>query len=278
VGAPTDDLGRPGDLYLDTESSRIYGPKTATWPDQSVSLVGAAGAAGPAGSPGPAGADGFAGPAGPAGPAGSPGPAGAVGPSGAPGPAGSAGPAGIDGADGSGITALTSSGGRAVTTTASSNGAPGAGVAIPISGSGAADSLAMAAPLGVLAPDGAGPLAQLIPANLTLRTFAARSLLLSGAPALISNPPAVGIAIPKAQLYVASDGDTAFHAVAGATCDLTALVAIAAPGAVSSCRVTGLNVALQAGDVAVVVFSVSVVGADQILVLTSDVSASLTMN
>jgi hypothetical protein len=31
-GAPTDDLGRIGELYLDTETFDVYGPKTSVWP------------------------------------------------------------------------------------------------------------------------------------------------------------------------------------------------------------------------------------------------------
>ncbi len=59
-GTPGDDTGAPGDFYLDTATSTLYGPKTANgWPDTGTSLVGpqgAAGATGQTGAPGNNGA------------------------------------------------------------------------------------------------------------------------------------------------------------------------------------------------------------------------------
>ncbi|MHB1584228.1 MAG: hypothetical protein ACYCU7_01320 [Acidimicrobiales bacterium] len=63
-GVPSATLGSDGDLYLDTASSTLYGPKGGgNWPSSGTELVGAAG---------PAGATGLTGPAGPAGPSGPP--------------------------------------------------------------------------------------------------------------------------------------------------------------------------------------------------------------
>lgn len=49
-GAPSDELGANGDLYIDPTALMLYGPKAAgTWP-AGVSLQGPAGSAGPSGS------------------------------------------------------------------------------------------------------------------------------------------------------------------------------------------------------------------------------------
>jgi len=54
-GAPNSSTGIVGDLYLDTATTKLFGPKSATgWP-ASVSLVGPAGPAGATGGTGPAG-------------------------------------------------------------------------------------------------------------------------------------------------------------------------------------------------------------------------------
>lgn len=62
AGLPADNLGNVGDLYLDTDTYTVFGPKTdAGWPSTGKSLVGPAG---PPGPPGPAGERGPAGPLG----------------------------------------------------------------------------------------------------------------------------------------------------------------------------------------------------------------------
>lgn len=82
TSGPTSFVGSDGDFYLDTVSSRLYGPKSGLSWGTGTSLVGATGdtgPAGPTGSTGPAGATGPTGPAGATGPAG---PTGATGPAG----------------------------------------------------------------------------------------------------------------------------------------------------------------------------------------------------
>ena len=84
--APEDAIGMPGDFYLDTTESVLYGPKTDEGWEVGVLLVGpqgqagatgatgatgSVGATGATGLQGPAGATGATGPQGPAGPAGS---------------------------------------------------------------------------------------------------------------------------------------------------------------------------------------------------------------
>ena len=99
-GLPSALRGELGDLYLNTETLLLYGPKQFTGWGTPVAL--GAGAIGPQGEAGPAGPQGEAGPAGPQGPAGPPG---ATGPQGATGPEGPAGPQGATGPSGSaGIT------------------------------------------------------------------------------------------------------------------------------------------------------------------------------
>lgn len=62
VGAPTNSLGKDGDLYFETSNKFIFGPKAnGAWPLPGTSLTGATGPQGPTGPVGPAG------PAGPAG-------------------------------------------------------------------------------------------------------------------------------------------------------------------------------------------------------------------
>lgn len=95
VGNPTSpSLGQVGDFYINTQTSTIFGPKTAIapyWPASGVALTGTAGQAGAQGEPGATG------PAGPAGPAGATGPQGPAGVAGATGPQGATGPAGPQG-------------------------------------------------------------------------------------------------------------------------------------------------------------------------------------
>ncbi len=60
-GAPNSSTGLIGDLYLDTATTKLFGPKSSTgWP-ASVSLVGPAGPAGATGGTGPAGPAGTSG-------------------------------------------------------------------------------------------------------------------------------------------------------------------------------------------------------------------------
>lgn len=64
TSAPGDGIGKKGDFYLNTATSRIYGPKTSddTGWGSGTSLIGATGPTGPTG---PAGSTGSTGPAGP---------------------------------------------------------------------------------------------------------------------------------------------------------------------------------------------------------------------
>ena len=95
--------GNDGDIYINTATSTLFGPKLAgSWP-AGVSLVGATGPTGPAGAQGPQGIAGNQGPAGPTGvqgPQGEAGPAGAQGPAGIQGEVGPQGPQGIVGPTG----------------------------------------------------------------------------------------------------------------------------------------------------------------------------------
>jgi hypothetical protein len=88
---PENTWGAPGDMYINTQSFKLFGPKNldGTWP-AGASMVG------PKGDQGPTGAAGAAGPQGPGGS----GPAGAAGAAGATGPAGAAGTNGTNGAAG----------------------------------------------------------------------------------------------------------------------------------------------------------------------------------
>ncbi len=66
-GAPAATLGATGDLYLDTATYQIYGPKTSTGWGSSTSLQGPKGDTGASGAQGDTGATGAAGPQGPKG-------------------------------------------------------------------------------------------------------------------------------------------------------------------------------------------------------------------
>jgi hypothetical protein len=106
-------VGVDGDFYLNTISSRLFGPKVGTNWGAGVSIKGATGATG---LTGPAGATGQAGPVGPQGATGPTGPVGATGPQGLPGatgPQGPQGPIGLTGSQGIQGTPGVSPGGLA---------------------------------------------------------------------------------------------------------------------------------------------------------------------
>lgn len=68
VGAPTNSLGKDGDLYFETSSKFIFGPKAnGAWPLSGTSLTGPVGPIGPIGPIGPVGPVGPVGPQGPSG-------------------------------------------------------------------------------------------------------------------------------------------------------------------------------------------------------------------
>ena len=106
-GPPSAGTGIDGQLYLDTSSGLVYGPKASgSWgsviftinaPPGYVGLPGPPGPAGPAGPKGDIGPPGDLGPAGPAGPKGDIGPPGDLGPAGPAGPKGDIGPQGLQG-------------------------------------------------------------------------------------------------------------------------------------------------------------------------------------
>jgi hypothetical protein len=78
VGAPANTIGQGGDYYIDSQNSRLFGPKDAVsgWSANAIALAGDEGAKG---DPGPQGLPGPQGPTGPAGSAGAQGPAGSKG-------------------------------------------------------------------------------------------------------------------------------------------------------------------------------------------------------
>ncbi|MCH5716555.1 hypothetical protein [Niabella hibiscisoli] len=82
-GAPAASLGVNGDFYLDINSSRLYGPKTAASWGTPLSLTGATGATGATGIQGATGATGVQGNTGAIGATGAAGVAGAIGATGA---------------------------------------------------------------------------------------------------------------------------------------------------------------------------------------------------
>lgn len=92
VGVPDPSLGTLWDMYLDTVSDNVYGPKSGTGWGSPVSNI--KGITGPAGPQGPTGATGATGAQGPQGNTGPQGPQGNTGPTGATGATGSQGPAG----------------------------------------------------------------------------------------------------------------------------------------------------------------------------------------
>lgn len=80
VTDPASTWGAPGDMYINSVTKTLFGPKdlTAGWP-KGVSMVGPKGDQGPIGLTGATGAQGPSGGSGPAGPAGATGPAGPAG-------------------------------------------------------------------------------------------------------------------------------------------------------------------------------------------------------
>ena len=105
---PSTKLGTTGDLYLDTNSDLLFGPKTTKGWGTAKSLIGPGGPRGAPGVPGPQGPEGpqgIPGPRGPEGAQGATGPQGPEGPQGIPGPEG---PAGIPGTNGNTILSGTS--------------------------------------------------------------------------------------------------------------------------------------------------------------------------
>jgi hypothetical protein len=122
-GAPSADVGKSGDYYLDKSTGDLYGPRTDQGWGTPISLKGqqgspgAAGAQGPKGDTGTAGAQGpkgdtgatgAQGPKGDTGATGAQGPKGDTGATGAQGPKGDTGAAGQNGKDGSQILTGTS--------------------------------------------------------------------------------------------------------------------------------------------------------------------------
>lgn len=87
-GAPTEEVGQPGDIYLNESNGDLYNNVNGTW-TLNMNLVG---------------------PQGPQGPQGDTGPQGPQGPQGEEGPQGPAGADGEDGADGVSVTGATSDG------------------------------------------------------------------------------------------------------------------------------------------------------------------------
>jgi|GEM_PF-4865230 len=112
--------GNNGDFYINTNTLRLFGPKTAGVWGAGISIVGPDGAQGATGPTGSAGADGAQGPqgiAGPQGPAGATGVAGTQGPTGEQGPIGPTGNTGASGTQGTtGATGPQGSPGQGVPT------------------------------------------------------------------------------------------------------------------------------------------------------------------
>jgi hypothetical protein len=103
IGGPANTLGQPGDMYIDTQTFKIYGPKNfdGTW-STGVGIIGPKGAPGLIG---PKGDQGLAGPQGPQGPGGATGSRGDVGARGVPGIQGEVGAKGDTGETGAGTVA-----------------------------------------------------------------------------------------------------------------------------------------------------------------------------
>ena len=126
AGSPDNTLGDEGDVYLDTDTTTLFGPKSASGWGDGVSLIGPqgeqglagpAGAKGDTGATGPKGETGDAGAVGPQGPQGEQGPkgdTGLAGPIGPQGPQGDIGPQGPAGVDGSSCTVIQKSNGVSI--------------------------------------------------------------------------------------------------------------------------------------------------------------------
>ena len=119
TGAPAAATGKNGDYYLDKNTGKLYGPKTANAWGTSITLVGAQGATGATGAQGNTGATGATGQTGAQGPTGQTGATGPQGPTGQTGATGPQGPAGATGANGA-----TGATGAAGSKTLSGTGAP----------------------------------------------------------------------------------------------------------------------------------------------------------
>ena len=100
TGAPAAATGKNGDYYLDKNTGKLYGPKTANAWGTSITLVGAQGATGATGAQGGTGAPGATGATGQTGATGPQGPAGQTGATGPQGPAGQTGQTGATGSQG----------------------------------------------------------------------------------------------------------------------------------------------------------------------------------
>lgn len=123
IGAPTAAAGKNGDYYLDKNTGKLYGPKTANAWGSSITLVGAQGANGATGAQGNTGAPGATGATGQTGATGPQGPAGQTGQTGATGSQGQTGAQGPAGA--TGATGANGATGAAGSKTLSGTGAPG---------------------------------------------------------------------------------------------------------------------------------------------------------
>jgi hypothetical protein len=108
---PLPSIGQNGDMYLNTTTYQLFGPKTNAGWGNGTSLIGPTGPQGPIGLTGPTGATGPQGPIGLTGPAGPTGATGPQGPTGLTGPTGPQGPIGLTGATGPqgpiGLTGMT---------------------------------------------------------------------------------------------------------------------------------------------------------------------------
>lgn len=124
AGTPDNTIGVVGDLYLDTNTYKVYGPKTSNGWGPGASLIGPTGPVGPQGPQGATGATGTngvdgqdgatgaTGATGPQGPQGATGATGAMGATGATGATGAQGPSGVQAVDSeSGSATLTNIGG-----------------------------------------------------------------------------------------------------------------------------------------------------------------------
>jgi len=240
---PTAGTGKDGDLYLDTATSSLFGPKAdGAWPSASLSLIGPRG---------PTGADGVPGPAGPAGPAGATGAIGAQGPAG---PQGPTGPTGADGAPGAA---------GAVGATGSAGVQGPAGPQGPAGAMGATGAQGPAGPQGAAGAPGAPQLYfnyEVLPTNANGNGTYYMSAGTPGLPADVSNGAMLPIAcatnklqaavlgtVPSGVTYtldvlrIAFGSSTAPGITTGITCTLTHTG--------SSCTTSPTAAGFMAGDV-----------------------------
>lgn len=266
----------PAGITGATGATGVAGPAGIT------GATGPTGVAGPAGITGATGATGVAGPAGVTGATGLTGSAGAAGITGATGATGVAGPAGTTGATGAtGSTGATgpdgaagfggffASGAKSVTVTTIAGGLSGTGVVLPLSGYGpVATGVFMTGTIDLTmlgAP-------QVVPGNMTIRSIAAQASTTTAA-------ALVGTTItPTVQVYTGLSGSNTLTPVAGTICTMApALTGVVAIGTTSSCIVTGLAIAVPAGNTLVVVFSETATGVTLINTNQYNVSASVGM-